>query len=159
MDIRLIILAVVFVVLMVAFGHNPMEEPKDTRGGDPFQRSLEDRLKQNNSMTSGSGYGGMATNPVAQPMQPQQQQPKTGLGLPPGSYPGMQQPSWNQSPPPKSAPEPAFYLTDGRRIFFQGYKVFTLATDGTLEPLADGNYALKDGTPIIMQNGERQSTQ
>ena len=52
---------------------------------------------------------------------------------------------------------PEYYLLDGRRVFFTGARVFTLAKDGQLTPLPDGQYTLRDGSKMLINNGMRQA--
>lgn len=145
MDIRLIFILILFVVLMVAFGRNPMERHFHR---STFEESLEKKLDEDSKALN----EGMTTSTLLQT---------------PGAYPRPALPAANTAHPPGVAPTdiqsagpgqpqvPEFFLQDGRRVFFSSNEAFIMGGDGTLQLLPDGVYTLQSGDTIIMRDGGR----
>lgn len=85
-----------------------------------------------------------------------------GTPPPPGTQPGnlLVQPNADlqRQVSAQAAGEPqapAFYLKDGRRIFFSGFTVFIMGNDGSILPLPDGRYTMQSGDTILIKDGKR----
>jgi len=171
------------VILLIAFGRNPIEEGRQERkrqmkGKDPLVHAIEEHNKEDkNRFTidrfNRGNYGDAppgaenVTNqqyryapynpqqPFTQPQAPvEQQQPQA-----PGYYPPPPEPD-GYTPPdpngPRSKREDLFKLKDGRAYSFNGTKMYTTDASGNQVPLPDGKYPIAGGKlHIIIENGEK----
>src|SRR5580704_7477750 len=144
MDIRLIFILILFIVLMVAFGRNPMEHHFHR---STFEESLEKKLDDDSKALN----EGMTTSTLLQApgAYPRPAEPVAA------SHPPGVAPTGIQSAGPGQPQVPQFFLQDGRRVFFSVNEAFIMGGDGTLAPLPDGVYTLQTGDTIIMRDGAR----
>lgn len=183
-DIRYILMGVCGFILFVALGSNPTEQPQQIVWRDLFKEELEEAadgpgteangaifagqewdvtqggqgsIFESGSFDSNSGFS--AVNPGlgnfeynAGTASGITGSGRTALPRLPGQATATQSPITNYQDP--DGP-PRYYLSTGQQIFFAGEQIFTLSANGQLEPLADGNYKLSSGQPLLIRDGKR----
>lgn len=170
MDMKLILIGVVLVGLIWGFGSNPVEQGPPLTREEKFQQDVEKRLSGEGGsvfdiLTGQAGGGGAAGGMFGAPTGAYGGYPTLPPGMQNNPY-AVQGAAGVITAPQLSADAvrqaeerriPAFYLKSGQRIFFQEYKVFTLARDGLLQPLPDGTYEMLSGEKIYIRGGQRQA--
>lgn len=228
MDIKLVILGMVFVVVLIMMGDNPFEVPEEYKR-DPFRYRLEKKLAEQEKTTTldlddpsrrsifgmqppagtsqpgANGVPAPGSNPAAmnqdsvlvpgpggtgyvvqqkpgtfanwqqfqqtiEQAQAAQKQGASPQAIPQGqvvaptgaltqpAIPAQAVPGQGAQPPPRQADgAPAFFLKDGRRVFFSGYKVFVLIADGQIKVLEDGDHPLSSGETLVIRGGKRRA--
>jgi len=170
MNMKLVIIGVVLVLLLVAFGRDPTEDKKRYReekmgGKDPLVYSIEEQQKSRGRSTRTSMPEGAEKvgNPPGFGNSPDTFQPPSN---PPATMPtpqggGYYPPPANSTPnnfnPVGPGSENFYKLPDGRRYVFSGTKVYTFDTSGNRIPLEDGVYPVFGGHMLTVKNGEKIS--
>ncbi len=180
MDIRIIIIVAIGFIVFIAMGDNPFEMHEPGAKDSPFVKRIEEKMNMEPSGRGNAlfGLGNNATAPYPtttnnygttpnyevkplgdpegnvapylqpRPAAPEDVQPSPFRGLPPGEK------SSDSGKPRPLAMRNA--LQDGTRIAFLGPDVFKVGASGEKVPLADGKYALEDGTPMYVRGGRQQ---
>lgn len=163
MDPRYIFLGVFAILALVMFSGDNTPLFKKVEG-DVFQWRVNEKVKkmqendeqykisesnaikmaQESGNTNPSIPGGIMPRSANNPNAINRPQTPTGV---PRTGPGIVQ---------ENANIPAYYLADGRRIFYNGPKVMVLTDAGQLRPLPDGVYELRGGEKLTIKRGKRK---
>ncbi|MBV8938894.1 MAG: hypothetical protein JO089_03525 [Alphaproteobacteria bacterium] len=143
-DSRVISFLVIFTVLLVIFGRNPLKKDLEQMQ-DPLGSSIEKKLSEPNYYHPTMPAPGAYATQTAQGTPPVQTYQGATETMPP--LPGTQI--------SRQSLVPQYYLMDGRRIFFSGASVFVMGNNGELVTLTDGDYTLRGGRKMTIKNGRR----
>lgn len=179
MDINLKWVAIggILVILLIAFGRNPVEEGRQRRaeamkGKDPLVHAIEEHNKAGgDGLSRGRSMGRMGRGEVPEgaidvtPQYNKNSQQDFVVPTPPaapqnqGYYPPPAAPSDTYVPPgntgaPRS--DNLHRLPDGRLYSSYGTKMYTVDARGDQIPLPDGKYPIAGGKlHIVIENGEK----
>ncbi|MDX2112673.1 MAG: hypothetical protein SFW63_02915 [Alphaproteobacteria bacterium] len=181
MNLKWVIIGTIFIVLLVAFGRNPVQEAREQRRKEIDEKGvlvyeIEKHLEDQNT-----GIGGMQprqprpmTRTLPPSLNPQQQdtlpEPEAMTPPPDGTQPT--QPQGYYPPPPKPESNiPIFdptkttaslrgdelmWLPSNVQLQYRATRVYTKASDGVVRPVPDGNYVIADGLLVMeVLDGER----
>ena len=182
-DKKWLIIGGILIVLLVAFGRNPVQEAAKRaelarKGKDPLVEAInEHNTKRGLSGGMRNGLPPGATRlpvqvPAADGSAPSYMMRSTQEYIPPGGYPKnnslypqadqpQQPPSYYPPPAPgarQAVPGPQSFnvhqrLSNGKPVSFAGTQVFTQDAKGNVVPMPDGTYTMYDGQVKIVVRG------
>lgn len=181
MNIKLVIIGTIFIVLLVAFGRNPVQEAREQRRKEIDEKGIlvyeiEKHLEDQNT-----GIGGMQprqprsmTRTLPPSLNPPQQdtlpEPEVTPPLPENPQPAQPQGYYPPPPTPESnipifdpskataslRSDELMWLPSNVQLQYRATRVYSKTSDGQVRPMPDGRYVVADGLLIMeVLDGER----
>jgi len=177
-NLRLALLVGLALLLVVIFGHNPMDEVRKKRAekaGQKLVQKIEDANKKNKgqvppmqarpNFAAQPGNNGVTTNPYVQQNKPggnAPAAPKDEYYPPAPKNPNVKIPLSSLHDAngmvlaKKLFRNPNLVTDDGKALAFWGTKVYVFDNDGKLKPIPDGRYVMYDGRwTMVIRDGEQ----